>query len=150
MLNQFPRGQRKGLWSSVCLLSFWSHFCLKEEMALRIPELMGLWFANQETEPQKGNVWELGAQGDRLLQVFISIASQPLQYNCSLSAPPAVYFSVQQPRELFSTFVFLFLHWFQAGGEMVEAGGLWSCSNILNIIGMGWGQPDSRAEGRRP
>lgn len=85
---------------------------------------MGLWFANQETEPQKGSIQELGAQGDRLLQVFISVASQPLQYNCSLSAPPAVYFLMQQPRELFSTFVFLFCIDFTQVGRWWRLGAL--------------------------
>lgn len=107
MLNQFPRGQRKGLCSSVCILCFWNCFCLKEETALRIPELMGLWFTNQDTEPQKGNVWELGARGDRLLQVFISVASRPLQYNCSLSAPPAVHFLCAAAQRVIFYFCFL-------------------------------------------
>lgn len=105
----------------MCILSFWSRFCLKEETALRIPELMGLWFANQETEPQKGNVWELGAQGDRLLQVFISIASQPLQYNCSLSAPLAVYFLCAAAQRVifylcFLVFALISSRWGDGGG----------------------------------
>ena len=145
MLNRYPRGQRKGLWSSICILSFWSHFCLKEETALRIPELMGLWFRDQEAEPQKANVWEPGARGDSPLQVFISVASQPLQYNCSLSAPLAVHFLCAAAQRGF--FYLCFLVFALISSRWGDGGG-WGALILLSYSkyrrdGMGTARPTS-------